>query len=397
MRILITNAVPLNGGDEALLRATMMALSEKFPGARIDVLCKDLERCRRYLPDVPLHPDWEYVRSPKKAVRAKLANRLRKTLGLRYVSPVLRPFYPTEERAVLQLYENADLVISSAGGFLHDFYAIDARLEGFELAVSLGKRVVVFAQSVGPFWKARSVARVKEVFGTLHRIYLREDISLEHLMEAGICSPRIEVTADAAFLLRRYYRDLFVAKSGAVRRIGMCFRNWDFPGGGMPRVREQAVRLCRELLAAPGRQIVFLSTCQGIPGYVDDSVLAKEIVGELPAALQQRCEIDDRRRNPAELIRAYSGLDAFIGMRLHSAILSLLGGTPAMALGYEDKTRGIFTQMGLASYQVNADRPYEEWASCLEGFFRDLDSLPSRLPGILDAMAERSWKNVDVE
>ena len=31
-RVLITNAVPLNGGDEALLRATIGLLTDEFPG-----------------------------------------------------------------------------------------------------------------------------------------------------------------------------------------------------------------------------------------------------------------------------------------------------------------------------------------------------------------------------
>jgi polysaccharide pyruvyl transferase WcaK-like protein len=38
-------------------------------------------------------------------------------------------------------------------------------------------------------------------------------------------------------------------------------------------------------------------------------------------------------------------MDAEIGMRLHGALLSMLGGTPAMAIAYEEKTPGIFASL----------------------------------------------------
>src|SRR5438876_11565827 len=64
MRVLITNAVPLNGGDEALLRATIAALTDQFPGADIDVLCNNAPLSRQYLPDLDLDSDLECLPDP---------------------------------------------------------------------------------------------------------------------------------------------------------------------------------------------------------------------------------------------------------------------------------------------------------------------------------------------
>src|SRR4051812_43177023 len=104
-RFLITNCVPLNGGDEALLRATIEGLSRRIPGCSVGVLCKSVALCRKYLPDLELASDLEFCESAE------------------------------ERHAVLDMYRSADLVISAPGGFFHDHYAIDARLDGLETAI----------------------------------------------------------------------------------------------------------------------------------------------------------------------------------------------------------------------------------------------------------------------
>src|SRR5947209_17363785 len=93
-RFLITNCVPLNGGDEALLRAAIEGLTRRFPESSVGVLCKNVALCRRYLPDLELAADLEFCESPD------------------------------ERQAVLEMYRAADMVISAPGGFFHDHYAI---------------------------------------------------------------------------------------------------------------------------------------------------------------------------------------------------------------------------------------------------------------------------------
>src|SRR5207244_2284969 len=147
---------------------------------------------------------------------------------------------------------------------------------------------------------------------------------------------------------------LFVAKRGPVRKIALSFRRWPLEASPETGILPKAIELCRYLLHSnPDVQLLFLSTCQGIPEYVDDSAIARTIVAALPESLRVRCSIDHRRYRPAELIRAYSEADAYIGMRLHGAILAMLGGTPAMAVAYEEKTAGIFAALDLAPFQID--------------------------------------------
>lgn len=50
---------------------------------------------------------------------------------------------------------------------------------------------------------------------------------------------------------------------------------------------------------------------------------------------------------PQALLDAYAGLDLHIGEMMHSCILSLAAGTPALGVAYDAKTRGLYALMGL--------------------------------------------------
>jgi len=94
MNILITNSVPLNGGDEALLRATVESLRARWPDAQVTVLCRDVDQARSRFVDLQVESDLEFVKSSRQ--RARVSN----------------------------LYRSSDMVLSAPGGFLSDHYPI---------------------------------------------------------------------------------------------------------------------------------------------------------------------------------------------------------------------------------------------------------------------------------
>ena len=391
MRILITNSVPLNGGDEALLRAAIGLLRDVFPGSSCKVLCKDVEICRRYHPDLDLDTDLDYIGYPRTAAAQRMfAARLAidDAIGPRWAARLALATANADERRVMAAYRSADLVVSCPGGFLHDFYDVERRFRGLELAMELAKPVVILGQSVGPFWKPRSKQRARQVLGRAAAILVREERSKRHLDDCGIDASRATLISDIAFYWRRMAPHLFTVSRGPLRRVAMCFREWRETEGTAAQVVSKAVHLCRHLLESSRElEIVFLSTCQGIPEYIDDSRLAREIVRLLPERLRARCVVDDARYGPEALIRRYSSMDGYIGMRLHGAILSMLGGTPAMAIAYEDKTPGIYGGLGLSAFQVDYREDAGGWVACADRFVGRLDEIRDRLPGALDRAA----------
>src|SRR5450432_1643421 len=195
MNFLITNSVPLNGGDEALLRALSTSLTNRWPDSEVTVLCKDVELCRKQLPDLHLASDLEFANTEE------------------------------SRKSTLACYRSADVVLSAPGGFLHDHYSIEERLQGFDLALRLSKPLILVAQSIGPFWKPKSIKRVRQVLNRVSCICLRDDVSSQHLAKCGVEPSKIRITADAAFLWHGIAPEMFRPKSDSnVRLIGLSFR-----------------------------------------------------------------------------------------------------------------------------------------------------------------------------
>ena len=367
MNFLITNSVPLNGGDEALLRATIEGLKRRFPGSTVTTLCQDVETARKYLPELTLDSDLEFV-----------------TLD-------------SLER-VGALYNDADIVLSAPGCFLHDFYSIEERLRGYEAALALNKPVVLLAQSIGPFWKPESLRRIPEVLNRLTRICVSDTLSKQRLLELGVRAEKIRETGEMAFLWRTLAPECFQEKTGSIHTIGLNFRVW--PPRDLKAEKEilgKAAQLCRFVLEDDlDRRLLFLSTCQGISNYVDDSELAAQIVKELPEKFQDRCEINRSHLGPMPLMQALSECDAFIGMRLHACILAMLGGTPAMGLGYEARTKESFEQLGLDSFQVPFESSGLKWVACAREFLSTTEAVRSQLPGLLGKACGRAELNLAV-
>jgi colanic acid/amylovoran biosynthesis protein len=234
------------------------------------------------------------------------------------------------------------------------------------------------------------------VLNRVTRICVRDAASKQHLVDCGVDPSKIRETADAAFLWRHLAPDLFQPKSAPVRSIALAFRVWPLGDNiEVQRTVDKAEKLCQRLLADPHRTLVFLSTCQGLGGYVDDSSVALDILKRLPTELRERCRVDRARYGPRELIQAYSRYDAFIGMRLHGCILSMLGGTPAFGFGYEQKTEEVFHQLNLSPYQTRFDTDWDTWLSRTELFLREVPIIRSRLQQSLDKLASRAALNLD--
>jgi polysaccharide pyruvyl transferase WcaK-like protein len=366
MNFLITNSVPLNGGDEALLRALSTSLLRRWPDSEVTVLCRDLELCHKQLPDLHLASDLEFANTEE------------------------------SRRNTLECYRAADVVLSAPGGFLHDHYSIKERLQGFEVALRLSKPLLLIGQSIGPFWKRGSVKHVRQVLNQASCICLRDQISSRHLARCGVAPARVRITADAAFLWHRIAPEMFKPKRESNNRlIGLSFRVW--PLGDQVALQQTIAKgeeLCRYILRDSDKKILFLSTCQGIPGYVDDSEIALRIRERLPDSLQARCDIDRARYGPVELIRALGQCDAFVGMRLHACILAMLAGVPAMGLGYEDKTEEIFRQMGLESYQIPFTSNARSWIRKAEYFLANVNAIRNQLATALDERCTAAEGNI---
>ncbi|WP_292635361.1 polysaccharide pyruvyl transferase family protein [Mesorhizobium sp.] len=117
-------------------------------------------------------------------------------------------------------------------------------------------------------------------------------------------------------------------------------------------VREIATILVRD----HGKQVTFVSTCQGVPEYAhDDSKTARKIVAELDPEIARNVSVDASFHTPEQLMALVKGFDFVVATRMHMMIMSLCVGTPVLPIAYEFKTKEVAKRIGVADLLLDID------------------------------------------
>jgi polysaccharide pyruvyl transferase WcaK-like protein len=399
INIVIINAVPINGGDEALLEATLLGLQNEFDAPNISILCNNPRMYKNYFPNLELDWDWEFVffKNPdnenpliftcKKFIRKVL----KKVIGLSYESSWSRIFASSSEKRVFKKLANASKVLMSAGGYIHDFYGYNKRLRTLSFIHDYLKvPYYIFSQSVGPFWNENNYKKLQTAFEQAQQVILRESYSLKHLQKIGYQGDNITVTNDIAFYLKESYAKK-VNLQKELKKIAVNFREWKYQQDSEANL-DKAIRFCKKLIKK-GYSISFISTCQGVEGYVDDSIFAERIMQSLSEEQRLHCTVFSGKFSLSGIIDILSQQDAYIGMRLHGAILSLLAGIPALNIAYEDKTLGIYNALGLDDFCFYYNEDYDVWNSKVDYFIKQYKVYLHRIDDVTDFVYKEVQQN----
>lgn len=230
---------------------------------------------------------------------------------------------------------STDLLLSGGGSLLQDVTSkrsIIYYLSILLLAKLLGKKVMLYAQGIGPI--NSSVARIltKNVCRKADLITVRDDGSYDELLEMGLPSDRILVTADAVFSLLADRRDigrqilLENGLEGDKPIIGIAVRHWTREQRFMQVFADAAFKL-RKLYNA---YIVFVPL-----QFPADTNIAQEIALLMPDRTDTI--ILKEGYTTEEYVSLISNLDFLIGMRLHALVFSALAGVPFLAVSYDPK------------------------------------------------------------
>ncbi len=373
MRIVVSNSVALNTGDAAILLGLVAILKEAF-GPDTEFVVYDAQ------PDVAgrLHPGFAFARSLHVTLRTggsgfvgrlrRKVARTRLTLAARAWAggrpQLARGLVPHDLREALEDYGAADLVVSTGGTYLVEHYALAPRIADFDFTRRMGRPLVLFTQSLGPFEDPGNRRALAPLLGGARAILLRDARSLRHLHDLGAGVDRAHVGADAAFALADPARLASARDSAGAEgslRVAISVRAWRHFAGdehdGMRRYRLAIAALVAHLVEGHGADVLFVSTCQGVPEYwTDDSDTAAEIIALLSPAAREHVRVDRAYHDPATLGALLGRHDLVVATRMHAAILALSAGVPVLPIAYEFKTRELAARLGLSRWTQDVER-----------------------------------------
>ncbi len=359
-RVLLTDHYnSYNRGDAAILDGMLIALREELPGASFLVVSDYPEVASQAHGVAALA--WRVMGYPS---RRALVGWLVRSLGWTCLARLgLRTEWPLHdwEARLMAAYQQADLVIASGGSYLRSGYRSSwLRLWQMLLAKLLGRKVMLYAQSIGPFVPGSRLERwAAFVLRRMDAITLRDSESAGVLERLGVRRPYVEVTADAALCLpppvvhREPHRQ---------PRIGVSVIHWHkFRQGSMTAYTTALAEALDQLISAWDTGVEFLSTTVAPPGCAmnvsgtgrDDRRAAQEVLARM--VHRGRATIQDGPLSVADLHARIAQHDLWIGTRLHSTILATMALVPCLGIAYEPKMRGYFAQLGLEEYVLDIE------------------------------------------
>jgi len=260
---------------------------------------------------------------------------------------------------------NSDLILSAGGGYLYSS-KIGPLGIGFVnvlyhlwISKKYKKKVVLFPQSIGPLNFSLDKIILKKVFSKVDVLYSREEIT-SNLMRENKVKIKLEQLPDIAFILDSKKHTLLdgnLKEGKNYLKIGITVLDWRFA------IKGSNSRDIEHYLSKISNTINDLKhiTEQKIKVYIFPQVTVSDLDGDFAVSLELQKKINeeseivnlDKIQNPKELIYLYSKMDIFIGSRMHSAIFSLVGNVPTIALAYQPKTLGTFNLVGLEEFVLD--------------------------------------------
>ncbi|QXN87168.1 polysaccharide pyruvyl transferase family protein [Tetragenococcus halophilus] len=348
-KVLVDNCVPLNNGDAALIFGLYKQLKKKNFTVEFSCLKKE-EVERRY-------PDYKWHRSYINTLFYRICFKKNLLVFLWKFFIFLKLVLLNNE------YKNNDIIISAPGGYIHSYYGIEARMYILYVCKKwLHKQVGIYSQSIGHLNKRDQKIFYK--YGKhLNFIFLRDEVSYKKAKSYGDFN-NLRLTKDAAFLLLD--KDLQV-KNRTEKKIALSVRKWNYEGRSMQRYYTLLYKII-EYLLQNDYEITFLSTCQGLDGYTDDSEVAVDFLKKYHYEQNQKIKVDTEYYDLEALQKEIQSFDFVIGTRLHMCLLALINGVPAFNISYEEKGAASFEYLDMENFTIDFNSEPEDVMEKLQEF-----------------------------
>ncbi|HEV8391353.1 MAG TPA: colanic acid biosynthesis pyruvyl transferase WcaK [Dongiaceae bacterium] len=347
--LLIGNHACGNRGDGAIARGLIEALEEELPAVEI-VMTSRYPVSSAFLLGRPVESD---LFDKLKLGSGRVGSLARRALPYQLLLAVKNPngtahrSLPASVRERIDYLRGFDAVIQVGGSFFVDLYGV-RQFEAPFAAVLAGTPLFLLGHSMGPLGGRTYRAFVRELLLKARRVTIREPISLGVLREARLPLTNVKDGSDTAWLVRRASAHL-TDRRGRKGRVAISVRElapFHHRLNTTQEAYECAFALLVDALIDDGYEVVAVSTCTGIESYHrDDRISALRVKARVRRSDRLTVIMDEL--NDVELGQLFSTFDLLVGTRLHSAIIALSFGTPAIAISYEHKSQGTMQQLGL--------------------------------------------------
>lgn len=214
------------------------------------------------------------------------------------------------------------------------------------LAARAGCPVVVAPMTIGPFkhwfwrWFAATALRRCAL------VFARDEKSV--LVARGLGCDSVQLATDLAMALP-YERSKYKSEGEDSLHVGVNISGLLWSGGYTGKnqfgihadYQATVIAIIERLLSEPNIQVHLVPHVLSVESVEDDRLASQEIQARFPV-----CLIAPQFSDAIEAKSYISGLDLFLGSRMHACIAAFSSGVPTLPLAYSMKFEGLFGSLG---------------------------------------------------
>ncbi len=277
--------------------------------------------------------------------------------------------------AIWRAVSRCDVLLSGGGSLLQDRTSTRSLLyylSLMQLARKKGKKVMLYANGIGPVTRPANRRRVKRAVEQADLVTLRDHSSARELREMGVERQDLYVTADPVFTMEPAEQvrvNEILEKAGAVKEQNFAVisaRGW--PGmGEFPR---QLAAVCDHLYERHGLTSLFV-----LMQPEHDRQISQQVRREMkhPSILLDQALV------PAELMGVIAQGRLCLAMRLHTLIFAARTVVPLAGLVYDPKVSSYLEELGMPSAGEVERFDSAQAIACVDGLMADYEARRSDL------------------
>ena len=248
-------------------------------------------------------------------------------------------------RDVFHAIRKSDVLLSGGGSLLQDSTSTRSLMYYLSITVMaklLRKKVMLYANGIGPVSGKRNRRLVKQVVNRADLITLREENSYEELLSMGANPKKCFVTADPAFTMNgidaEASRELLQAEGVPLDKpiVVVSVRKWK----DMDKFIGRFARMCDTIVEKYDRNIVFLGM------QMPNDIIVSE---KVRAQMKQKAYILKNNHSPYEVMGIISQADFILSMRLHTLIFAAKQQVPLIGFVYDPKIEYYLEKLEMPS------------------------------------------------
>lgn len=297
-------------------------------------------------------------------------------------------------RDVLRAIRGCDVLLSGGGSLLQDSTSTRSLMYYLSITAAakcMRKKVMLYANGIGPVSGKRNRRLVKQVVNKADLITLREENSYEELLSMGVDPGKCFVTADPVFTMDgiapEEARALLAAEGVPMDKplVVVSVRNWK----DMDAFIGQFAELCDTVVEKYHRTIVFLG--MQMP---NDSIVGEKVRKKM----QQEAYILKENYSPYEVMGIISQADFILSMRLHTLIFAARQRVPLIGFIYDPKIEYYLEKLDMPSGGTLKEFDRQRTLALVDDIIRDKEKYVKKLEKKeveLEKMAHRNEKYLE--